>query len=204
MRRKYKHLRFKKAIKRIIESILLKSFSLPKDDHTLANRLLTIALKLSTRSRIRIPRAYKIFICNKCKRLLIPGRNLRVRIRTTREPHVVYKCLKCGFVKRFNLRRKKEMDKISRIKINEARLGPITFQIGKKGLTREVLNELDKQLKAKEVIKGKVYPSALINISKKKLLETIIEELKVDAADIRGSTIILFRRKPKDFKKNLE
>jgi RNA-binding protein len=82
-----------------------------------------------------------------------------------------------------------------------------TFQIGKKGLTKELLKEIDLQLEKKGVIKGKILKTALINQEKKELIAKLKTKLKLNRVNIIGSTLILIRGKTKvlktDKKKNV-
>ncbi len=58
------------------------------------------ARRLSKFLGVRIPREYKFFYCKKCKTFIFPGKTMKVRTRSTRESHIVIKCLKCGAIKR--------------------------------------------------------------------------------------------------------
>ena len=56
---------------------------------------------ISTRHRIGLPPNYKSRFCRKCKILLYPGRNSRIRIRD-KVRHMT--CIECGTIKRKNFR----------------------------------------------------------------------------------------------------
>lgn len=77
-----------------------------KTDPALANRYVEIALRISMRTRVRIPRDLKRMVCRDCGALLLPGITSRVRVRQGRQPHVSVTCLSCGRVKRYQLRRR--------------------------------------------------------------------------------------------------
>ncbi len=77
-----------------------------KSDPHLANRYVEIALKISMRTRVRIPKELKRSICRKCNAFLYPGITSRVRIRARRSPHVSVTCLNCGAVRRYLLKQK--------------------------------------------------------------------------------------------------
>lgn len=67
----------------------------------LADRYVEIARKLSMKSRIRIPKVYKFFICRGCKRILLPGKTARFRIKKRgRISMIVVTCLRCKHVYR--------------------------------------------------------------------------------------------------------
>ncbi len=57
--------------------------------------------KISTRHRIGLPQNFKSRFCRKCKILLYPGRNSRIRIRN-KVRHMT--CIECGTIKRKNFR----------------------------------------------------------------------------------------------------
>lgn len=72
----------------------------------LSDRYVQMALKLSKRTRVRIPKHWKYFVCKSCHSFLYPGSRSRVRISQERSPHVVVTCLVCGEKKRFILDKK--------------------------------------------------------------------------------------------------
>jgi len=70
----------------------------------LSDRYVAMALKLSERTRVRLPRRWRYFVCRSCKRFLYPGTTARVRIQQRRSPHAVVTCLRCGEMKRYLLK----------------------------------------------------------------------------------------------------
>jgi len=62
----------------------------------LAQRYVQLARKIAMRTRLRLPKEYRILVCRKCKRFILPGVNCRTRIQQRREPHMVITCLNCG------------------------------------------------------------------------------------------------------------
>ncbi|MEN3006315.1 MAG: ribonuclease P [Candidatus Methanosuratincola petrocarbonis] len=76
-----------------------------KSDTGQANRYVELALKISMRTRVRIPRELKRSVCRKCHAYLCPGITSRVRVRASRSPHVSVTCLNCGTVRRYLLER---------------------------------------------------------------------------------------------------
>ncbi len=62
------------------------------------------ARRLSKATGVKIPWYFKFFFCKKCKRFLIPGKTMRIRIRNRRESHITITCLLCGSIKRVPLR----------------------------------------------------------------------------------------------------
>jgi ribonuclease P protein subunit RPR2 len=77
------------------------------DRPDLAQRYVEIARKISMRTRLHLPQEYHIQICRHCKRFILPGTSLRVRIQNRREPHVAITCLYCGGKMRIPLEGKK-------------------------------------------------------------------------------------------------
>lgn len=90
----------KDIAKQRIEYLLRLARTVFNKDRELAQRYTEIAINISRRMRVKLPLTYKLFICKKCKKLLIPGANCRVRIRQKREPHIVITCLECKHIMR--------------------------------------------------------------------------------------------------------
>jgi len=99
--------------KQRIEYLLNLARTIFDKDRELAQRYTEIALNISRRMRVRLPLTHKLFICKKCKKLLVPGVNCRVRIRQRREPHIVITCLECKHVMRRPIRKGKRISKAS-------------------------------------------------------------------------------------------
>ena len=62
------------------------------EDPDLARRYVQRARRIAERNRVRLPRRFKRFSCDRCDTYLIAGRNAQVR---TRSGHVVITC-DCG------------------------------------------------------------------------------------------------------------
>ena len=62
-----------------------------------AKRYITLARKMASRHKVRIPQKWKSRFCKVCNAFLTPGRNALVRIRSGRQ---VITCLECKAVKR--------------------------------------------------------------------------------------------------------
>jgi len=73
----------------------------------LANRYVEICRRISKRCKVHIPKRHKIKICNKCKKLLIPGITARVRMRNNRRTHITITCLYCKNQKRLYIGKEK-------------------------------------------------------------------------------------------------
>jgi RNase P subunit RPR2 len=64
----------------------------------LANRYVSLSRKIAQSAKISIPQKYKIYICRGCKKLIIPGSNCYIRIRSLKGQgtHLTATCLECG------------------------------------------------------------------------------------------------------------
>ncbi|WP_048811270.1 ribonuclease P protein component 4 [Thermococcus gammatolerans] len=74
----------------------------------LANRYVEIALAVQQKAKIRLPRKWKRRYCKRCHSFLVPGVNARVRLRSRPYPHVVIKCLECGYIMRYSYLKEKK------------------------------------------------------------------------------------------------
>jgi len=66
-------------------------------EHGLSERYVSLARSIGMRYNVRLPARLKRRVCKKCGALLLPGKNLRVRLRSGK---TVRTCLKCGNVSR--------------------------------------------------------------------------------------------------------
>ena len=88
------------AIKRI--KFLYKKAIENIDNIELSRRYIFILWKIKNKARIRLPKDLRNKFCKKCYTPWIVGKTLQIRIRKGR---IIYKCLYCGNVKRFNIRK---------------------------------------------------------------------------------------------------
>lgn len=77
-----------------------------------------------------------------------------------------------------------------------------TIWIGKKGISQETLAEIDRQLERVETIKIRILKSALTDDNAKTIASKVAQQTKSVLIEIRGHTIILYRKK-KESKQNL-
>ncbi len=89
-----------------IEILFSMAEKIYRENRELGQRYIDIALRISRRTNVRIPKELKRRICKHCKQLLIPGFNCRVRLRQKREPHVVIYCFKCKRYMRYPYKKK--------------------------------------------------------------------------------------------------
>ncbi len=92
------------------------------------------------------------------------------------------------------------MDKKIRDKIKSLRQAPVTFHIGKMGLTEKMIKHLDERLKKREVLKGRILKSVFESTSKEELISDLKNKLKLEGLETRGYTVIIYRRRGKDTK----
>ena len=86
------------AIERINILLELAQLRMNEGEEDLAKRYIDLALLISKKYNVRIPRDLKYKICKRCHSFLIPGKNARVRLKKGK---VVITCLKCGQKKRY-------------------------------------------------------------------------------------------------------
>jgi ribonuclease P protein subunit RPR2 len=66
----------------------------------LSKRYIELARKISTRTKVRIPREKKHFLCKNCGEPLVLGKNARVRLRSGNS-RIIITCLNCGTLRRY-------------------------------------------------------------------------------------------------------
>src|SRR3989441_10395887 len=76
---------------------------LPRDVE-LSKRYVGLAKKISKRTKVRIPREKKHYLCKNCGRPLVPGKNARIRLRPANS-RIVISCLGCGAFRRYPYRK---------------------------------------------------------------------------------------------------
>ena len=73
-----------------------------------------------------------------------------------------------------------------------------TVHIGKEGATAQIVNEVSKQLDAREMIKAKILKTALKDEEAKTIAAKIAEETGSELVEVRGHTFLLYKRKQKN------
>ena len=78
------------------------------NDKTLANRYTFLARRYAQRAKIKIPFKWKKRICHKCKTLLYPGLNYRVRLHSHKGKgsHISLTCFECNKTTRYFIKLK--------------------------------------------------------------------------------------------------
>ncbi|MDH5816019.1 MAG: YhbY family RNA-binding protein [Candidatus Nezhaarchaeota archaeon] len=85
-------------------------------------------------------------------------------------------------------------------RLKEKMMERADVNVGKHGLANSVLKEIDRRLNDKEVVKVRILRSALVAEGiedRKKLAENLAKKLNVDAMEIRGYTVVLYRKRRK-------
>ena len=66
-----------------------------------------------------------------------------------------------------------------------------TVQIGKNGLTEQLIRELDKQLRKRKIVKIKLLKSSMANVDKGNLVKKILSATKSRPISIVGHTLVI-------------
>ncbi len=72
-----------------------------------------------------------------------------------------------------------------------------TILIGKNGVSQELLEEIEKQLEKKEMVKVKILKSALGEKETKEIAFKITEQTESSLVEVRGHTFILYKKRRK-------
>lgn len=70
-----------------------------------------------------------------------------------------------------------------------------TIWIGKTKVSEELLKEVEKQLKKREMVKIKILRSALGGDKAKEIASRIAEQTEASLVEVRGHTFMLFKRR---------
>lgn len=72
------------------------------------------------------------------------------------------------------------------------------IQVGKGGVTDNVIKQAQDALKARELVKGKVLENSML--TSREVCDLLAEECKAEAVQVIGSKFVLFKRNPQDTK----
>jgi len=72
-----------------------------------------------------------------------------------------------------------------------------TVNVGKEGVTDQIVGEVAKQLDAREIIKVKILKTALHEEETKNIATTVAEQTESELVDVRGHTFLLYKSKKK-------
>jgi RNA-binding protein len=70
-----------------------------------------------------------------------------------------------------------------------------TVWVGKEGATEQVINEINRQLEQREVVKAKIHQTALVDQETKQLVTNITIHTNATLIDLRGHTFILYKKR---------
>lgn len=94
---------FKKALaKRAIQLIELAIKEAESDNIDLARNYVRLAREYAKYGKFKLPLEYRQKFCRKCNVPLIPGKTLRVRIKSK---VLIKSCLLCGWIRRYELKK---------------------------------------------------------------------------------------------------
>lgn len=78
-----------------------------------------------------------------------------------------------------------------------------TIWVGKNGATVQIIAEISRQLDKREMLKIKMLKSALRDEEAKTVASKIAEQTGANLIDVRGHTIMLYKRRRRDGEKSL-
>jgi RNA-binding protein len=85
-------------------------------------------------------------------------------------------------------------------RLKERMLERADVNVGKQGLTESVLKEIDRRLDSDEVVKVRILKTAMAvegMDDRKKFAEVLAQKLGAEAIEIRGYTVVLYRKRKK-------
>lgn len=85
-----------------IEILVGQARQMVEKDDRLSRRYVSLARKISERTKVRIPSEMKRYLCRGCGIALVPGRNAKVRLHAAKSGTVIT-CLSCGAVKKYRI-----------------------------------------------------------------------------------------------------
>ncbi|MFH1591992.1 MAG: ribonuclease P protein component 4 [Candidatus Woesearchaeota archaeon] len=88
----------KKIASERIEILFKEAKKVSKQNLQLSNRYITLARKISTKLKVRIPKEYKKLFCKNCYKYFLPGKTLRTR---TKNKKLIYFCYNCKHITRY-------------------------------------------------------------------------------------------------------
>lgn len=83
-----------------IEILIDQARQMAEKNEQLSRRYVSLARKISERTKVRIPSETKRYLCKGCGIALVPGYNAKIRLHAAKSGLVIT-CLSCGTVKRY-------------------------------------------------------------------------------------------------------
>lgn len=102
-RHQKRHLLMQKLARGRIQDLIELAKKTHSENPDLANRYVTIARRIAMGTKVIIPNYFKRYICHKCKQLLVPGKNMRIRINQKDHygTYLTVTCLSCNHITRY-------------------------------------------------------------------------------------------------------
>jgi len=72
-----------------------------------------------------------------------------------------------------------------------------TVWVGKGGATQRIINEINRQLDQREVVKAKIHQTALKDQEAKDIATNIATQTNSTLIDVRGHTLVLYKKRKK-------
>ncbi|HWY28415.1 MAG TPA: ribonuclease P protein component 4 [Candidatus Sulfotelmatobacter sp.] len=88
-----------------LDLLLRQAEEVLSNQRELSKRYVGLAKKISKRTKVRILREKKHYLCKKCGLPLVPGKNARVRLRSPNS-RIIISCLACGAIRRYPYRKR--------------------------------------------------------------------------------------------------
>jgi ribonuclease P protein subunit RPR2 len=88
-----------------IDLLLRQAEEILPQNTELSKRYVELARKISKRTKVRIPRETKHYLCKNCGQPLVLGRNARIRLRPANS-RIIISCLSCGAIRRYPYRKR--------------------------------------------------------------------------------------------------
>ncbi len=85
-------------------------------------------------------------------------------------------------------------------RLKEKMLKRADVNVGKQGLTESVLKEIDRRLNSDGIVKVRILKTALAVEGiddRKRFAEVLAQKLGADAIEVRGYTVVLYRKRRK-------
>ena len=89
-----------------IEILIQQALETVENNELLSRRYVSLVRRISERTKVRVPREAKRYLCKNCGIIMVPGRNARVRL-YARTRGIVITCISCGTFRRYPVSRRK-------------------------------------------------------------------------------------------------
>ena len=83
---------------------------------------------------------------------------------------------------------------LSKKELMNKALSAMTLNIGKAGINENVIEEIKRQLKSKEIVKLR-FAKGIAN-EKESYIDNIVTETRSKLIDLRGNVVVIYKKKP--------